>query len=80
MMKNPKVYIAGAGPGDPGLMTVKAQQLLGTVDLVLYDQLVSDMIIQQIPEFVEKVYVGKIGHAQKDHQASQHQIFEKIIF
>jgi len=53
------VYICGAGPGDPNLITVRCLELMQACNIVLYDRLVSDEIISQIPVDTEKVYVGK---------------------
>jgi uroporphyrin-III C-methyltransferase/precorrin-2 dehydrogenase/sirohydrochlorin ferrochelatase len=61
-----KVYIVGAGPGDPGLLTVRALSLLATADIVYHDRLVSDEVLSAIPARAEKVYVGKeIGCATR---------------
>jgi uroporphyrin-III C-methyltransferase len=55
-----KVIIAGAGPGDPDLITVKAVKYLAAADVVLTDRLVSEDILQQyVPASAEIVYVGK---------------------
>lgn len=54
-----KVYLIGAGPGDPELLTLKAHRLLVNADVVLYDRLVGKDIIALIPETAEKMYVGK---------------------
>ncbi|MEO9655608.1 uroporphyrinogen-III C-methyltransferase [Marinomonas sp.] len=54
-----KVYLIGAGPGDPELLTLKAHRLLISADVVLYDRLVGKDIIDLIPESAEKMYVGK---------------------
>ena len=54
-----KVYLVGAGPGDPGLLTVKAARLLESADLVCHDRLVSGQVLELIPHSAEKVYVGK---------------------
>jgi uroporphyrin-III C-methyltransferase len=54
-----KVYLAGAGPGDPDLLTVKALRLLKTVDAVLYDDLVSPEILSVIPSSARLHNVGK---------------------
>ncbi len=54
-----KIYLVGTGPGDPDLLTVKAQRLLQTANVIVYDRLVSDEIIEQIPHGVSRIYVGK---------------------
>jgi uroporphyrin-III C-methyltransferase len=54
-----KVYLVGAGPGDPDLLTVKALRLLHTVDAVLYDDLVSPEILSVIPSSAQLHNVGK---------------------
>jgi uroporphyrin-III C-methyltransferase len=54
-----KVYLVGAGPGDPGLLTMRAYELLGIADVVIYDALVSPEILALIPEQTEKINAGK---------------------
>ena len=54
-----KVYLVGAGPGDPELLTVKALRILQRADVVLHDSLVSEEILRLIPAGAEKVDVGK---------------------
>lgn len=66
-----KVYLVGAGPGDPDLLTMKAHRLLLAADVVLYDRLVGEQIIAMIPEAAEKLYVGK---AKSLHSLPQDQI------
>ncbi|MBR7888341.1 uroporphyrinogen-III C-methyltransferase [Marinomonas sp. A79] len=66
-----KVYLIGAGPGDPELLTLKAHRLLIMADVVLYDRLVGKEIIDLIPENAEKLYVGK---AKSLHSLPQDQI------
>lgn len=54
-----KVYLVGAGPGDPGLLTLKGKTLLECADVVIYDALVSPEILAMIGEQAEKIHAGK---------------------
>lgn len=54
-----KVYIVGAGPGDPGLLTLKACEVLKAADVIIYDRLVNRAILKFTSEKAEKIYVGK---------------------
>ena len=71
-----KAYIVGAGPGDPGLLTVRALQILQSADVVLYDRLVSAAILALIPPRVEQIYAGKV---QGEQAAVQQFISEMLI-
>ena len=63
MEKSGKVWLAGAGPGDAGLLTVKTKQLLEEADVIVYDALISAEILSQIPDEKELIHVGKrSGH------------------
>jgi uroporphyrin-III C-methyltransferase len=70
MKKSGRVFICGAGPGDPKLITLRAMELLKTCDVVLYDRLVGKEIIDQIPPSAEKVYVGRTVGDPTTHQDS----------
>ncbi len=54
-----KVYLVGAGPGDPGLLTIKGKRVLERADSVLYDNLANDRLLDLAPASAERVYVGK---------------------
>ena len=54
-----KVYLVGAGPGDPGLITVKGLACLRQAKVVIYDRLVDESILKEAPADAEKIYVGK---------------------
>ena len=75
-MVHGKVYLVGAGPGDPKLLTVKAAELLKEADVVIYDRLVGEEILNLAPEKAEKIYVGK---RTGKHEVPQDKITELII-
>ncbi|MFL6496351.1 MAG: uroporphyrinogen-III C-methyltransferase [Nitrososphaera sp.] len=76
-MKKGKVFICGAGPGDPKLMTLRAMELLQMSDVVLYDRLVGKEIIDQIPEGSEKAYVGRMVGDPITHQEKTNKLMVK---
>lgn len=64
-----QVWLVGAGPGDPELLTRKAEKLIGAAEIIFYDALVGADILDLIPAHVEKVSVGKrSGRHSKDQQ------------
>jgi uroporphyrin-III C-methyltransferase len=75
-MATGKVLLVGAGPGDPGLLTLKAARAITTAEAVVYDQLVSAEILDLIPDGVTRINVGKrAGH----HPVPQHEINRILI-
>lgn len=69
-MNSAKVFICGAGPGDPGLISVKGYRLLRKCDVVLYDRLVSKKLVDKIPATIKKIYVGReSGKTASTHQS-----------
>ena len=53
------VALVGAGPGDPGLLTVRGAELLAAADVVLYDSLAEASLLELAPAAAERVFVGK---------------------
>lgn len=70
------VYLVGAGPGDPGLLTVRAAQLIASAELIALDALVSKEIAALIPRTAEVVYVGKRASA---HALPQDRINQLLV-
>ena len=69
------VYLVGAGPGDPGLLTVRALALLGQADVVLHEHLVSAEILAECAPGARTLSVGKVGHGpQTDQTAIERQL------
>jgi uroporphyrinogen III methyltransferase / synthase len=63
------VYLVGAGPGDPGLLTVRGAEVLGRADVVVYDRLVHASVLDLAPAGAERVYAGKTpGRAEMDQR------------
>jgi uroporphyrinogen III methyltransferase/synthase len=71
-----KVYLVGAGPGDPGLITVKGRRILQRADSVLYDHLANDRLLELAPAHAERVYVGKKRSAR---EFTQEEISDMLI-
>ncbi len=59
-----RVILVGAGPGDPDLITVRGARALRTADVVLYDELASDELLDLAPDRAERINVGKRGHEE----------------
>ena len=71
-----KVYLVGAGPGDPGLMTLKGLRCLERAQLVVYDRLLDPSLLENVPPSAERVFVGK----ERGRQAmSQDEINQALI-
>ena len=71
-----KVWLAGAGPGDAGLLTVKAAELIEQADVIVYDALISAELLSRIPHDTETIYVGK--HAG-NHPVPQEEINQILV-
>ncbi len=72
-MDKGKVWLVGAGPGDPGLLTLKAFQVLQEAEVILYDRLVSEDVLKLANPAAERIYVGK-------HEGEQHRRQEEILY
>ena len=71
-----RIYLVGAGPGDPELLTLKALRLLRSADVVLHDALVTDEILQLSRPHAQLIDVGKrVG----DHRFTQREINQQVI-
>ena len=70
------VYLIGAGPGDADLITLKAVKALNKADVVLYDYLANEEILEHAPESAKRIYVGKKAG---EHYKTQDEINELII-
>ncbi len=76
MEKKGKVYIIGAGPGDPGLITLRGVECLTEADVVVYDYLVAPEILRHARKDARLIYAGKQGGS---HTLSQRQINELLV-
>jgi len=66
-----KVYLVGAGPGDPGLLTIKGRDCLASAEVVIYDYLANPALLAFAPDTAERIYAGK--------QAGQHTLTQTEI-
>src|SRR5690349_19299015 len=71
-----KVFLIGAGPGDPGLLTIKAARAIATADVVVYDYLVNPQVLAHSRQGAELIYAGKRAG---EHSMSQKEINRLLI-
>ncbi|MBI3393736.1 MAG: HemD protein, partial [Nitrospirae bacterium] len=71
-----KVILVGAGPGDPGLITIKGKEAIEQADVVVYDYLASARLLSYARPDAEKIYVGKKGG---EHTVAQEGINDLIV-
>ncbi len=75
-MTTAKVYLVGAGPGDPGLITIKGKECIQKADVLVYDYLASPDLLKHASKSAELIYVGKKGG---DHTLPQEQINDLLV-
>jgi len=68
-----KAYLVGAGPGDPGLLTIRAKELIEKADVIIYDYLANEMFLNYAGKDAELIYVGKSGgsHTMKQEDINR---------
>jgi uroporphyrinogen III methyltransferase/synthase len=71
-----KVYLVGAGPGDPDLITLKGRKVLARADAVLYDNLANERLLDYAPATAERIYVGK---KRAEQEMSQEEISAILV-
>ena len=67
----PMVYLVGAGPGDPGLITVRGKHLLERAEVIIYDYLASKKLLKYVPRDAEFIYAGKRGGVKHTHTQAE---------
>ena len=73
----PELYVVGAGPGDPELLTLKAYRILQTADVVLYDNLANQELLALAPAACECIYVGKKPYGEYTPQEVIHALIKE---
>jgi len=76
MSKHGKVYLVGAGPGDPGLITVRGRQCIEQADVLIYDYLAAETFLHYAPPDAQRIYVGKKAG---QHTLQQEKINQLIV-
>lgn len=79
-LKNPVLYVLGAGPGDPELITVKGYRLLQQAKVVLYDNLANKELLNLTPQDCEHIYVGKQPYGAYTTQDEIHELIKHFAF
>jgi uroporphyrin-III C-methyltransferase len=76
----PELYVLGAGPGDPELITVKGYKILQQADVILYDNLANRELLSLAPESCDKIYVGKQPYGEYTPQEQIHEMIKHFAF
>ncbi len=77
MIKPGKVYLVGAGPGDPGLITIRGKYLLERAEVLVYDYLASPKLLKHVPKNATMIYAGKKGGTKHTH--TQEEINQMLV-
>lgn len=75
MSRPGKVYLVGAGPGDPKLITVKGLECLQEADVVVYDRLANPVLLEHAPKHAERIYCGKLP----DHHTMRQEAINEML-
>ncbi|MCK5436560.1 MAG: uroporphyrinogen-III C-methyltransferase [Desulfobulbaceae bacterium] len=75
--KSGKIYLVGAGPGDPSLITLRGKAVLEKAEVVVYDYLANKKLLKHVPKDAEFIYAGKKGHVKHTH--TQEEINQMLI-
>lgn len=75
--KKGKAYLIGAGPGDPGLITVRGKEILQKTEVLIYDYLAGEKLLDFVPKSAELIYAGKMGGIKHTH--TQDEINEMLV-
>lgn len=75
MSQKGKVYLVGAGPGDPKLITVKGMECLQKADVVVYDRLANPALLEYAPPHAERIYCGKLP----DHHTMKQEAINQLL-
>lgn len=76
----PELYVVGAGPGDPELITMKAYKVLQTAGVVLYDNLANKQLLDITPKDCDHIYVGKQPYGSYTPQEEIHELIKHFAF
>jgi uroporphyrinogen III methyltransferase/synthase len=75
--KKGKAYLVGAGPGDPGLITIRGKEILEKAEVLIYDYLAGTKLLRHVPKDAEFIYAGKRGGVKHTH--TQEEINEMLV-
>src|ERR1700761_1685133 len=76
----PELFVVGAGPGDPELITVKGYKVLQTANVVLYDNLANKQLLSLTPSDCDHIYVGKQPYGNYTPQEDIHEMIKHFAF